>query len=629
MTNDNSPPQGESALLVSRNPVSEGARRLISAQEWRFASLITAIVLVLISLPLLFGYLSSPPDKQFMGLIEDVPDHTQYLSWWRGFESAPLISNTMTPEPNRPIFFNLLWWSLAQVSRWTGLGYALIYQAFRWLAGISFLWAVYRLLTQLLPDTHARRTAFLLVTFASGFGWVLVVLKYTLTRGELLFPMDVYISDGNSFHCLLAHPHLAFAAAFIALIFESIWRGWHERRTAYMVRAGTLTLLLGWMHGYDLVIIYGVTGAFILALWLRDRSIPWRLVWGGVIIVLLSCSGAIYSFALTSFDPLWKEILAQFANAGVYTPSPPHLVVLFGIPLIAAVLTVVGLFRSRQLSRFRRLSRENVSRFRRLSRENVSRFRQLSRENDGNLFLVTWFLAGAGLSYIPTDFQIHMLNSWQIPMAILATKGLYDFAGPALVKRYPNMGRKVYHWLAVACVIAILPTNIYLWAWRFVDLARHGYPYYLHRDEVAALNWLDSGEGPKGVVLSSLTIGQYIPSQTGHRAFIAHWAMTRDYYTKRRLVSAFFGGEMSSEEALDLLAQYDVQFVFYGPAEKLLGEDEPAHLDFLEEAFRNTQVTIYRVKPEVSAAARYQCARLPGSGGLRNSRWPARSGVRW
>ena len=185
-------------------------RRLISGQEWCFVWAIIVFVLVVTSLPYLYGYLSSPPEKQFMGLMLDVPDHGQYLSWWRSFQSAVLVSNKLTPEPNEPIFFNLLWWTLAQVSRWTGLGYAPVYQAFRWVAGGSFLWAAYRLIARFLPEVRQRRTAFLLVTFSSGLGWVLVVLKYTATKGELLFPLDVYIAEGNSFLCILGYPHFAF-----------------------------------------------------------------------------------------------------------------------------------------------------------------------------------------------------------------------------------------------------------------------------------------------------------------------------------------------------------------------------------------------------------------------------------
>jgi uncharacterized membrane protein len=539
----------------------------ISAREWRFVWAIVVGILVLTSLPYLYGYLSSPPDGQFMGLMLDVPDHGQYLSWWRSFQSSALVSNKLTPEPNEPIFFNLQWWGLAQVSRWTGLGYAAVYQIFRWLAGASFLWAVYRLIAQFLPDVRQRRTAFLLVALSSGLGWILVVLKYTLTGGELLFPLDVYVAEGNSFLCILGYPHFSFAAAFIALTFELTWRGWKQERVKPFVGAGLLALLLGWMHAYDLLLVYGIVGAFALLVWWRRRAFPRRLFWGGVIVFVLSCSGAIYSAILTTADPLWEEVLAQFANADVYTPSPPHMVILFGLPLILAAVTWIALAWKRQWS-------------------------------EENLFVMGWFLAGAALNYVPTDFQIHMLNSWQIPMMILTTKGLYELVALAVANRRPAAGERVARWVVVAFVIAVLPTNAYLWAWRFLDLARHDYPYYLHRDDVAALNWLRENTSPDDVVLSSLTVGQYVPALSGNTAFLAHWAQTVGFYDKQDRVAHLFDAATTDEERAETVRTFGVDYVFHGPAERALGDYDPATTPWLTVTFSSPQVDVYAVKSD-------------------------------
>jgi len=540
---------------------------VISSREWRFVGVVIVAVLLFTSLPYLYGYLSAPAEKQYMGLMLDVPDHGQYLSWWRGFQSSLLVRNKLTPEPSRRVFFNLLWWALAQVSRWTGLSYAEVYQAFRWVAGGSFLWAVYRLIAQFVPQVDRRRAAFLLVTFSSGLGWFLIVLKYTLTGGELLFPLDVYIAEGNSFLCILGYPHFAFAITFIALTFECIWRGWREGRTRHMIGAGLLALLLGWMHAYDLLIIYAVMGTFALLMWWKRRAFPWRLLWGGAIVCALSCSGAVYSAILTTVDPLWKEVLAQFANAGVYTPSPPHLVILFGFPLIAALASGIDLFRERQWS-------------------------------EENLFVMGWFVAGAALNYIPTDYQIHMLNSWQIPMAILATIGLYRLV-PAITTRIrslrlsPDWARRL---AAMALVLAVLPTNLYLWTWRFVDLARHDYPYYLSRDEVAALDWLREHTSPDDVVLSSITVGQYVPALSGNTAFLAHWAQTVDFYEKSERVERFFDPVVAEDERVETLRTLGVTYVFYGPAERAMGGYDPAESSSLVEVYTSPEVKLYAVR---------------------------------
>src|SRR5436309_13016887 len=83
--------------------------------DWRFVSVTLLVVLALTSLPYLFAYATTPPDKQFMGILLDVPDHVQYFSWMRELSHAPLAANKLTPEPNRAIFFNLLWWGLGHL----------------------------------------------------------------------------------------------------------------------------------------------------------------------------------------------------------------------------------------------------------------------------------------------------------------------------------------------------------------------------------------------------------------------------------------------------------------------------------------------------------------------------------
>ena len=541
-------------------------RTPISAREWRFVWLVIAGILALTSLPYIYGYLSCPPDKQFMGLMLDVPDHGQYLSWWRGFQTALLVRNTLTPEPNRPLFFNLLWWVLAQVSRWTGLGYAPVYQGFRWVAGGLALWAVYRFMALFLKDVRQRQLAFWLVALGSGLGWVLVCLKYTLAGGQLLLPLDLYIAEGNLFLCILGYPHFALAVALILLTLEFVWRGWQTASLKPMVVAGILAFVLGWTHNYDLLIIYGVAGIFGVLAWAKGRVFPWRFFWGGVILAALSCSGAIYAVALTRLDPLWKEVLAQFANAGVYTPPIPQLFILFGLPLAAAVAAWLGLAWRRQGSY-------------------------------ENLFLMGWFVAGWALTYIPTDYQIHMLNSWQVPMAILAVKGLYEFVVPALARWRPAWSDRAAAWLSVGLVLFVLPTNIYLLSWRFFDLSRHTYDYYLYRDEVDALDWLGTAPPADGVVLSSLTIGQYVPALSGKTAFLAHWAQTVHFYDKQARVAAFFDSAASDADRLQTVRAFNVAYVIYGPAERALGSYDPATIPWLQPAFKTPLVTVYRVEP--------------------------------
>jgi len=141
----------------------------------------------------------------------------------------------------------------------------------------------------------------------------------------------------------------------------------------------------------------------------------------------------------------------------------------------------------------------------------------------------------------------------------------------------------------------VVPTNLYLLAWRFVDLSRHAYPYYLEKDEANAFAWLEKNANQDDVVLSSITIGQFIPASTGLNAFLAHWAQTLDFYKKSDLVNAFFDEKSAPELRSQMLEQYGIDFVFYGPAEQKLGGFNPGMWSELQIQFSSPLVKIYKV----------------------------------
>src|SRR5512135_2319236 len=131
------------ATAINKRAVTHAVVR--EASEWWFVATTILVVLVVTSLPYVYGYLSTPPDKQFMGIMLDVPDHVQYFSWMRELSTANLASNKLTPEPNAPVFFNLLWWSLGRLGALLGWGYPLVFQMLRVVATVLFLALVYRM----------------------------------------------------------------------------------------------------------------------------------------------------------------------------------------------------------------------------------------------------------------------------------------------------------------------------------------------------------------------------------------------------------------------------------------------------------------------------------------------------
>jgi hypothetical protein len=560
-------------------PGVPGEHTAIARREWGFVLAVVAAVLVVASLPYAFAYLTAPAGRQFMGILVNVPDHAQYFSWYWDFQRADLAVNRLTPEPNAPVFFNLLWWALGKVGSLFGWDYATAFQLLRLVATAGFMLVAYRLIAWFLADVFQRRVAFLLAVFASGFGWVLIVARELFNLPQLLwgtpdYPLQIslliFTFEPNSFYGMLTTPHLVGAALYM-LAFDLILRAEDSPRWAlYAIGAGLWAQFMGWQHGYDLFLIWGISGAYgvlrLLVNWpTHVKSLPpalVRVLGILIIVVALSFPPGLYSFLLTSLDPIWRGVLSQFDNAGVFTPPPWTLWVLMGPAFLLALAELVaqGLFRLRGLSRT-------------------------------DLFLTAWFWANFLLVYLPTDYQIKMLNGWQVPVAILATRFVFNRLIPWLAPRLSRV--RPLAW-AVVLLAVVTPTNLYLFAWRFYDLRRYDHPYFLRSDEVAALDWLrEHGQGDD-VVLASLDIGQYVPALTGQHAFLAHWAQTVDFFVKRDRVAAFFDPATPETDRRAALTEYSVDYVVVGPQEQTLGAFDPASAGY-PVVFTQGAVAVYQV----------------------------------
>lgn len=525
----------------------------------RFPPTVLLLLLVLSFLPTLYGYLTCPPDRWFSGVVYNMHDTAQYLTWMREAAVSLFTDNKLTAEPTPAVFVNLHWWLPGRLAALVGMGFAPMYQLYRLVAVALLVWVNYRLAAHLFADRARRRFAFLLSLLGSGLGWIWVVLKYAGGGAAPFFPLDVYTTPGNGFWVMVASPHLALAAALVAGVLLLALRAVEQDRIGWALGAGGLALFLGLGHVYDLVTVWAVLALFGLLRVLRDGRF-WRtlLLLGSV--VLLSAPAPLY-WAWVSSHPAWGQALAQYENLGVFTPDPLHLLVLLGLPFLLAAATFRG-------------------------------WVPLRAQDDRWLLVKAWFVSVPLLVYLPLHFQIMLLTGYTAPVAALATRGLFDHILPWIAARWERLAR----WVPVTFLVLAALTNVYLLGWRFVELSRHHYPFYLHRDEVAAMEWLERETPPDEVVLSSFVVGHFLPGIAGDRVFLGNAVMTLDFNRKREQVAAFFGDGMSDAERAELLRRYDVRYVFYGPAERSLGSYDPEQAPFLELAYRAGEVSIYSVR---------------------------------
>ena len=537
-----------------------------------FVAVVTVGLLVLTSIPYAYGVLSCPEDRWFSGVVYNMHDTAQYLSWMREAGTSFLTYNKLTAEPNPLVFVNLHWWISGRVAHIFGLSLAQVYQLLRLAAVLSLTVATYGFCAVLFTDSRRRRLAFLLSTFTSGLGWVWVALKYATGGAAPFFPHDLYTTPGNAFWVMTASPHLALAAALTLGVLLLSLLGVQRRRFRYTVAAAGAALFLGLGHIYDLVTVWAVLGLFGLLLLLRDGW-SWRVSIHLAMVVLVSAPAALYwSWVSSDAHPAWQQALAQYDNLGAFTPDPVHLVILLGVTFLLALATFDGLV-------------------------------GLKTQTEAQLLIKSWFVIVPLLVYLPLHFQIMLLTGYQLPMAALATIGLFDRVLPWLRSR--ASGNRARRWLTeqrlnrivpLLLVLASLVTNVYLLSWRVVELSRHDYPFYLHRDEVAAMRWLDEQTPPDEVVLSSFVVGHFIPGLTGDRAFLGNAVMTLDFNRKRGMVEAFFDAATSDGARRALMREYRIRYLFHGPAEQVLGRYDPSQSSLFAEVFSSPQVRIYAVR---------------------------------
>lgn len=500
----------------------------------RATAILTAAVLALTVLPYLYARISTPPNLVYTGLMFDVPDHAQYWSWITASRNSVFISNTMTPEDNAAIFANPPMWALARAQTIFGLSFPVLFQWWRVLAIGLLVPALIAFAGAMLPEQERRPTALAIALLGAGFGWLLIVAKKMVGLTDVPWPTDLYTVEPNTFWSMLAYPHIALAQALILMTIVGAWLAYRHGGLGYWLLAAISAAALSVSHAYDLITIYAVLGVYGVVTWIRDRRFPLRLTVVGLVVLAFSGPAAFYYERLTANDPLWRAVLSQYSNAGVWTPPHLHLIILMGAPLLLALAGAMPVPPS--------------------LRNSQSSF-GAAGWSDERWFVLTWAATGLVLIYLPVVFQIKLLSGWQFPIAILAAHGWHERIRPALMPRISP--RPAF----VLLLLLVSSTNLYLFAWRFTELRRHTAPYYLHHDQLDVLAWLAQHAEKSDVVLAQPELGQFVPNYGGARAYLAHWAMTNRFFERRANVERFFQPTPADAWRERLLTAEHVTFV--------------------------------------------------------------------
>ncbi len=531
------------------------------------------LVLAVSSIPYGLGYGFAPAGMEFGGLLVDLDDGYSYLAAMRqGFDGGWKYQILFTPEEHSGAYLHTFYLSLGKLSSLLGLSLIQTYHLARLTCGLLLLVTAYVFLSHFLRREGPRLVAYLLTSFSSGLGWLVLLSGSTTLQG--LSPIDFWLMDAYTFFILFTFPHSAMAVSLLLLFLMLALNHLETYSLRGLLLAGAVLVPICVIHPFTILLVDGILGVYWILLSLNRRRFLGReaaaiAMWAFVPVPLL-----LYYLRVFASDPVLQNWAAQNL-----LPSPPvgHLLLGYGIVVLLAVAGAAHVVR---------------------------------RRNERRLLLVAWVVAALALLYMPFSLQRRMVEGLHIPLCVLATIGLFAYVLPsAMASRWL---RRYAHWrrygstqfrrlLLFTVVVATIPSNLYLVA-AYSGSALSAHPELLFQeDEVVAIDWLRDSTDRSDAVLASYEIGRYIPARAGNTVFMGHFHETVDVDRKKQLAEDFFQGTTSHDSRLDLLSEYRISHVFHGPAERQLGGFDPSGASYLTPVYHHSSVTIYRVNLQSEA----------------------------
>jgi hypothetical protein len=544
-------------------------RGQVTVKEWRWLLIWALTLMLFTSLPYLWGWRVSSPERVFSGFMYNVEDGNSYIAkMQQGARGEWLFRLPYTPEEHDGALVYLHFLLLGRAAHRLGLPLVLAYHLARLGAAALLLAATYWFVAWLTAHTALRRVTTLLVAFGGGLGWLWVAGGQPPTLGAM--PIDLWVPDGFAFLAAYALPHVCLSQAL--MLWALRWglqalveTGWRRGLAAGLV-AGLASLV----HPFVAPLAVALLGLYAAWRSARRRRPFWPQV---AIIALVGLPAApylIYLLIVFRANPVFAAWQAQNLTL---SPAPLHYLLGYGLVGLLALAGGAYVWR---------------------------------RGDERQAFLLVWALAAPVLLYLPINLQRRALEGYQTPLATLAAfglarYGLLPFSRWSPVRWLTRFRRytlpRMRRFAVTAVVLAALPTNLFLVLGHIGQVNQKVSPAFQPGAVVRAVDWLGRRTDPGETVLAAFRSGNYIPARAGNRVFAGHGPETVDSLLKQEMLRCFFAAETDDAFRRDLLRDFGIVYVFYGPDERAAGGFQPAAAAYLTPVYDESGVVIYRVVP--------------------------------
>jgi hypothetical protein len=515
-------------------------------REWRWVTLWAIIIVAVVSLPNLYGMALSSPAAEFSGFVIGVEDGHSYLAKMeQGRAGNWLFRVTYTSEEHPRALFFPYYLLLGHLAQAANLDSRLVMSLSRVLTVFFELFTFYAFTAYFTASVTIRRVAFLLFGWTSGLGWLWLLLG----RPEL--PIDFWVPDASFFLSAISTPHMPLGQAlglwFIIFGVEFLDHG----RWRNGLLAAATGLLMALLQPYRLGML-ALPGLYFLWQVYRRHQKFWPGALRLMAIVLPAVPYLLYGAWVFYTNPAFIGWRMQNSTL---TPGPGLLVLGFGLII---PLAMVGLWQSAPAGLQHRV------------------------------ILVIWLVSVPIFVYLPIDIQRRFLHGYQVPLAIMGAVGLV-----CLTTKITSQTRRT---VAMGGVIILMAaSNLFLLVGSLLTVSTRTEPIFIVSPRPAEIDWL-TAHAPGAVVLSAYRTGNVLPAYAPVRVFVGHPVETVQSEEKQQLTARFFTAAATDEWRRQLLAEYRIDLVFFGPHEQALGDFSPAAAPYLRRVFDNNTVQIYAVE---------------------------------
>jgi len=534
-------------------------------QEQRWVIAFAIIAMFITTIPYILGYEFQGDEWRFSGFVFGIEDGNTYLAkMLRGAQGDWLFRTPFTTSEQEGIFAFFPYLILGKLTGGVNQHDQLVvlYHLFRIIGGFLAILAVYDFSALFIISGRLRKIAVVLITFGGGLGWVLVLLGKKTWLGSL--PIDFYSPETFGFLGTFGIAHLTWSRAFLLWGLRAYLLRGSDKKDEFMplckianLHSGILWLLTGISHPITGMVIGVIAGYHLIGIYFwqvvkfwKSRQADWIIVkrysMNALVSGLVALPLVVYYFLVSGLDPFVKAWMEQ---SQVPPPHILHYIVAYGLVL---PFMIVGCFVI------------------------------LCKPNPKGILLLSWVGMSPILLSIPFSQNRRLVEGLWVVLILLALVAFESIKNINFKRSYAILGFSFI-------------TTIFILVGSIMVVLKPNEPVFRPVDEIAAFNHLSEITNDSDVILSAYITGNNLPTWAPVFVLVGHRPESAGikYLTPR--IEAFFQDETMNETRITLLIQLDVDYVFWGPAERSFGDWKPTTASYLECVFNNGDYYIFKV----------------------------------